>query len=140
MDSSDAVLASFAKEQASIRSSIKELPATLKGAKGALTSANNLALQSGPAFKKLIPGAKATAPALRALRPFFQQTAGPIQNQIRPFTSRWRARSPTWRRSRRVSEGPPGLRVGFTDLNSGLNALAYNPPGDQEGFPSTSRG
>jgi phospholipid/cholesterol/gamma-HCH transport system substrate-binding protein len=28
----------------------------------------------------------------------------------------------------------PGLKTGFTNLNQGLNALAYNPPGDQEGF------
>ena len=62
VDSSNAVLASFAKEQASIRSAVRELPATLKEAKGALTSANNLALQSGPALKKSIPGAKATRP------------------------------------------------------------------------------
>jgi phospholipid/cholesterol/gamma-HCH transport system substrate-binding protein len=28
----------------------------------------------------------------------------------------------------------PGLRTGFTNLNQGLNAVAYNPPGSQEGF------
>jgi phospholipid/cholesterol/gamma-HCH transport system substrate-binding protein len=28
----------------------------------------------------------------------------------------------------------PGLKLGFTALNDGLNALAFNPPGDQEGF------
>ena len=135
VDSSDAVLASFAKEQASIRSSIRELPSTLKEAKGALTSANSLALQAGPALKKSIPGAKALAPALRALRPFFQQTAGPIENQIRPFTQQ--VASPVTHLAQ-ISQGlgkaSPGLRTGFTNLNSGLNALAYNPPGDQEGF------
>ena len=62
VDSSNAVLASFAKEQASIRSAVQELPGTLKETKGALKSANDLALQSGPALKKLIPGAKATGP------------------------------------------------------------------------------
>ena len=135
VDSSNAVLASFAKEQASIRSAVQELPGTLKETKGALTSANDLALQSGPALKKLIPGAKATAPALRALRPFFQQTAGPIQNQIRPFTVQ--VQSPV-RHVAQISQGlglsTPGLKTGFTDLNTGLNALAFNPPGDQEGF------
>src|SRR5829696_2721991 len=85
VDSSD-VLASFAKEEASIRGAVRELPGTLREAKGALKSADVLALQSGPALKKLIPGARATGPALRALRQLFQKTAGPIQNQIRPFT------------------------------------------------------
>jgi phospholipid/cholesterol/gamma-HCH transport system substrate-binding protein len=135
VDSSNAVLASFAKEQASIRSAIQELPGTLKDTKSALTSANDFALQSGPALRKLIPGAKATAPALRALRPFFRQTAGPIQNQIRPFTKQ--VASPVHHVAQ-ISQGlgtaTPGLRTGFRDLNIGLNALAYNPPGDQEGF------
>jgi phospholipid/cholesterol/gamma-HCH transport system substrate-binding protein len=135
VDSSDAVLHSFAKEQASIRSAVRELPGTLQEAKGALTSADNFALQSGPALKKLLPGAKATAPALRALRPFFQQTAGPIQTQIRPFTQQ--VASPVTHLAQ-ISQGlgksTPGLKTGFTDLNLGLNALAYNPPGQDEGF------
>ena len=136
IDSSNAVLASFAKEQASIRSAVRELPGTLQQAKGALTSANNLALQSGPALKKLIPGAKATGPALRALRPLFQQTAGPIENQIRPFTQQ--VASPVTHVAQ-ISQGlgvaTPGLKTGFTDLNLGLNALAYNPQQpDDQGF------
>ena len=135
VDSSNAVLGSFAKEQASIRSAVQELPGTLQQAKGALTSANDLALQSGPALKKLIPGARATAPALRSLRPFFQQTAGPIQNQIRPFTKQ--VASPVQHVAQigaGLGTATPGLKTGFTRLNDGLNALAYNPPGEQEGF------
>ena len=135
VDASDAVLASFARQEASIRGAIRELPGTLKETQGALTSANDLALQSGPALKKSLPGAKATAPALRALRPLFRQTAGPIQNQIRPFTVQ--VKSPV-QHVAQISQGlgvaTPGLKLGFTRLNDGLNALAFNPPGDQEGF------
>jgi phospholipid/cholesterol/gamma-HCH transport system substrate-binding protein len=135
VDSSNDVLASFAKEEASLRNAVRELPGTLKEAKGALTSANELALQSGPALEKLIPAAKATGPALRALRPFFRQTAGPIQNQIRPFTKQ--VASPVTHVAQ-ISESlglaTPGLKVGFARLNEGLNALAYNPQGEQEGF------
>ena len=136
VDSSDAVLASFAKEQASLRSAVRELPGTLQQAQGALTSANNLALQSGPALKKLIPGAAATGAALRSLRPLFQQTAGPIENQIRPFTKQ--VASPVTHVAQ-ISQGlgvsTPGLKTGFTDLNLGLNALAYNPQqSDDQGY------
>jgi phospholipid/cholesterol/gamma-HCH transport system substrate-binding protein len=135
VDASDAVLASFARQEASIRSAIRELPGTLKETQGALTSANDLALQAGPALKKSLPGAKATAPALRALRPLFRQTAGPIQNQIRPFTVQ--VKSPV-QHVAQISQGlgvaTPGLKLGFTSLNDGLNALAFNPPGAQEGF------
>jgi phospholipid/cholesterol/gamma-HCH transport system substrate-binding protein len=135
VDASDAVLASFARQEASIRSALRELPSTLKETKGALTTANQLALQSGPALKKSLPGARATAPALRALRPLFQRTAGPIQNQIRPFTIQ--VRSPV-QHVVQISQGlgvaTPGLKLGFSRLNDGLNALAFNPPGDQESF------
>jgi phospholipid/cholesterol/gamma-HCH transport system substrate-binding protein len=135
VDSSDAVLASFAKEQASIRAAVRELPGTLKETQGALTSANDLALQSGPALKKLLPAARGTGPALRALRPFLRETAGPIQDQIRPFTKE--VASPVTHLAQ-ISQGlgvaTPGLKTGFTDLNLGLNALAYNPPGTAEGF------
>jgi phospholipid/cholesterol/gamma-HCH transport system substrate-binding protein len=135
VDASDAVLASFARQEAALRSAVRELPGTLKETKGALTSANELALQSGPALKKSLPGAKATAPALRALRPLFRQTAGAIQNQIRPFTVQ--VRSPV-QHVAQISQGlgvaTPGLKLGFSRLNDGLNALAFNPPGDQEGF------
>jgi phospholipid/cholesterol/gamma-HCH transport system substrate-binding protein len=135
VDSSNAVLASFAREEASLRRAVRELPATLKEAHGALTEADALALQSGPALKKLLPSAKATGPALRALRTLFRETAGPIQNQIRPFTVQ--VRSPVQhvaQTTKGLGVSTPGLKLGFTRLNDGLNALAYNPPGGQEGF------
>jgi phospholipid/cholesterol/gamma-HCH transport system substrate-binding protein len=135
VDASNAALAAFAREEASIRSSLRELPSTLKVTRGALSSADALALQSGPALKKALPGSRATGAALRALRPLFQQTAGPIQNQIRPFTQQ--VASPVTHVAQ-ISQGlgtaTPGLKTGFTDLNLGLNALAYNPPGGDEGF------
>ena len=56
VDSSNAVLGSFAKEQASIRSAVRELPATLQQTKGALASANAFALQSGPGAEEVDPG------------------------------------------------------------------------------------
>jgi phospholipid/cholesterol/gamma-HCH transport system substrate-binding protein len=136
VDASNAALASFAREQASIRSAVRELPSTLKVTRGALSSADALALQSGPALKKALPGSRATGAALRALRPLFQQTAGPIQNQIRPFTQQ--VASPVTHVTQ-ISQGlgtaTPGLKTGFTDLNLGLNALAYNPQqSNDQGF------
>jgi phospholipid/cholesterol/gamma-HCH transport system substrate-binding protein len=135
VDASDAALASFAREEASLRASLRELPGTLKVTRGALKSSNALALQSGPALKKALPGSRATGAALRALRPLFRETAGPIQNQIRPFTQQ--VKSPVTHVAQ-ISQGlgvaTPGLKTGFTDLNLGLNALAYNPPGSDEGF------
>jgi phospholipid/cholesterol/gamma-HCH transport system substrate-binding protein len=135
VDSSDDVLGSFARQQASLRKAIQELPATLRETQGALSSADALALQSGPALRKAIPGAASTGRALKAVRQLFQQTADPIQNQLRPFTRQ--VASPVTHIAQ-ISQGlgvaTPGLRTGFTDLNTGLNALAFNPPGSDEGF------
>jgi phospholipid/cholesterol/gamma-HCH transport system substrate-binding protein len=135
VDSSNDVLASFARQEASIRGAVRELPGTLKETRSALKSANELALQSAPALKKLIPAARATGPALRALQPLFRRTAGPIQNQIRPFTKQ--VASPVThvaQISKALGIATPALKSGFTDLNSGLNALAFNPPGADEGY------
>ena len=100
-----------------------------------MTSANQLALQSGPALKKLIPGAAATAPALRALRGLFTQTVDPIQNQIRPFTVQV---LPALTDLRQASQGlgatTPPLKLSFTRLNQIFNSLAYNPDGQDEGY------
>src|SRR5262245_40714553 len=135
VDSSDAALAAFAREEASIRGTLRELPGTLQETKAALTFANEFGIQSTQAGKKLLPGSQALGPALRALRPFFQQTAGPIENQIRPFTRQ--VATPVThiaQASNALGQGTPGLRLGFTQLNSGLNAIAYNPPGTAEGY------
>jgi phospholipid/cholesterol/gamma-HCH transport system substrate-binding protein len=136
VDASDAALASFAREESSIRASLRELPGTLKVTRGALKSSNALALQSGPALKKSLPGSRATGAALRSLRPLFRETAGPIQNQIRPFTRQ--IASPVTHTAQ-ISQGlgiaTPGLKTGFNDLNLGLNALAYNPQqSDDQGY------
>jgi phospholipid/cholesterol/gamma-HCH transport system substrate-binding protein len=135
VDSSNAALESFARQEASIRGALRELPSTLEETRGALGSADQLALNATPALRDLIPGARATGPALRALRPVFQQTTAPIRDQIRPFTKQ--VASPVHHiREASVSLGraAPGLRTGFTRLNQGLNGLTYDPPGGQESF------
>jgi phospholipid/cholesterol/gamma-HCH transport system substrate-binding protein len=135
VDSSNAVLASFARQQSSIRSALRELPGALQETRGALKGADELALQAGPALQKLLPGARATGAALRALRPFLTDTVAPIRDQIRPFTVQ--VRSPVKHIADigyGLGHSAPGLKTGFTRLNEGLNALGYNPPGAQEGY------
>jgi phospholipid/cholesterol/gamma-HCH transport system substrate-binding protein len=133
VESSNAVLASFASQEAAIRATLRELPSTLEETHGALVATNEFALQSGPALRRLLPGARALAPALRQLRPFFLQTVAPIRDQIRPFTTV--AHDPITH-LRQASEGLGGsvnpLKISFNRLNQLFNALAYNPPGNQE--------
>jgi phospholipid/cholesterol/gamma-HCH transport system substrate-binding protein len=132
VDSSDAALEHFARQEASIRAALRELPGTLEETRGALTSTNAFALNATPALRDLIPGARATKPALIALRSLFEQTTAPIRDQIRPFTVQ--VASPI-HHLREASVGlgkaAPGLRLGFNRLNLGLNGLTFDPPGDQ---------
>ncbi len=135
IDGSNAVLQRFANQEASIRESLQELPPALRSTQAALESGNEFALEATPALRDSLPGARALRPALRALRPFLQQTVSPIRDQIRPFT---KATYPSVVSLRRATVGlgntVPPLQTSFKSLNQGLNALAYNPSGSEEGF------
>ncbi len=134
--SSNDVLGAFANQQSSLRSAIQELPGALRETRRALASGDQLALQLGPASRRLIPAAHALAPALRQTRPLFRDTVGPIQHEIRPFARA--ARKPLRhvdQAARPLEQTVTRLGSGLHNLNLGLNALAYNPAGSgQEGY------
>lgn len=135
VDSSNAALARFANQEASIRAALRELPGTLKATKAALTGSNQFALQATPALRKSLPGARALKPALVALQGFFTQTVPPIRDQIRPFTKQVLTPVTDLRKGTQgLGNTVPGLRVGFTRLNEGFNSLALNPAGTDEGY------
>ncbi|MGI8462307.1 MAG: MlaD family protein [Solirubrobacterales bacterium] len=136
VDSSNAVLDSFANQEAAIRESLRELPPTLTETQATLRSSNELATVLGPAATRLTPAAQALAPALRQVRPLFRDTLAPIRDQIRPAT---REIIEPIRSTNRAAKGlaatTPALRSSFQDLNILVNELSYNPPGAQdEGF------
>jgi phospholipid/cholesterol/gamma-HCH transport system substrate-binding protein len=135
VSSSDSVLGSFARQEASIRAALQELPSTLTETRKALESSDQLSLQLGPAARALIPSARATGPALRATRPFFRKTTGPIRNQIRPFT---RQIQPPIRSLAKtadaLSSASPKLTHSLGGLNKLFNALAFDPSGSEEGY------
>ncbi len=135
VDSSNAVLASLAKEQANIRSTVRELPSTLHATHGALVSNNRFSKTAAPALRRLLPSARALAPALRALQPFFRQTTAPIRDQIRPFTVQIRTPTIHLRQAAKLlGDTTPPLRDSLRLLNQLLNELAFNPSGSNEGF------
>ena len=133
---SNAVLGSFADQEASLRATLRELPATLRTTRGALASSDRLSLELGPASRALLPAAHALGPALRQVRPLFRDTVGPIRNQIRPFARA--AQKPLkhiGQAAGPLNKTTQGLTKSFGELNRLFNALAYNPPGAaQEGY------
>jgi phospholipid/cholesterol/gamma-HCH transport system substrate-binding protein len=135
VDASNAALAGFANQEASIRESLRELPGALDATLGALRASDRFALVSTPALRALRPAARAFKPAQEALQPFFEQTVGPIENQIRPFTRQVRKPFKHLNATAKpLAKGLVSLKSGFTDLNALFNELAYNPPGQEEGY------
>jgi phospholipid/cholesterol/gamma-HCH transport system substrate-binding protein len=135
VDGSNGALARFAAQEANIRRSLQELPSTLEETNKALISSNRLAVAALPALRDSLPGARALRPALRAARPFFRETTAPIRDQIRPFTRQvYTPVVHTREALQGLGKTIPPLRTTFADLNDGLNGLAYNPPGNGEGY------
>jgi phospholipid/cholesterol/gamma-HCH transport system substrate-binding protein len=135
VDSSNAVLQSFANQEASIREALRELPSTLQQTDAALVSSNKLALASLPALRDSLPGARALAPSLRKLRPFLTQTVAPIRDQIRPFTVNNFLATKHLRQSLDgLAKTTPSLKNGLTRLNELLNALAYDAAGSTPSY------
>jgi phospholipid/cholesterol/gamma-HCH transport system substrate-binding protein len=135
VDASNAALAGFANQEASIRESLQELPGALEATLGALRASDRFALVSTPALRALRPAARAFKPAQEELQPFFEQTVGPIEEQIRPFTRQVRRPFKHLKATAGpLAKGLTSLKAGFTDLNALFNELAYNPPGQEEGY------
>ena len=133
--SSDAVLSAFARQEASLRATFRELPGALTATRSALRSGDRFALELGPATRALVPSARALKPALESAQPFFRKTVGPIRDQIVPFTRRTRGTFATLRRTAtKLSAATPPLRGGLGELNGLLNALAYDPAGPDESY------
>ena len=136
VDSTDAALGAFANQQAALQESLQELPPTLRATQSGLEKSDQLSRVLRPSLLALIPSAVALKPALEATQQTFKETRIPIRDQIRPFT---RTIRPTLthlvQASKPLAKTSKNLRSSFTDLNTLLNMLAYNPPGStQEGY------
>jgi phospholipid/cholesterol/gamma-HCH transport system substrate-binding protein len=133
VSSSNSVMGALARQEASIRAALQELPGALEETNAALQSSDGLSLELGPAAEALRPAARALAPALRQTRPLFRETLPSIQNQLRPFARRVQPTVVDLRRaSDKLGAATPPLARAFGDLNDLLNALAFNPAGTAE--------
>ena len=136
VESSNAVLAALANQDANLRATLRELPSSLQITQSTLGKATRLADELGPTLQALRPGARALGPSLRQTRPFLRESTPIIRDELRPFT---RAALPTVQElrpaMRDLSALTPKLLRSFRVVNALLNTLAYNPPGDtEEGF------
>jgi phospholipid/cholesterol/gamma-HCH transport system substrate-binding protein len=130
------VFAALARQDASLRATLRELPSTLNATQSALGKTDAMAKELGPTLEALRPGARALGPSLVDTRPFLRESTPVIRDEIRPFA---RAALPTVSELRPalrdLSAATPNLTRSFDVLNALFNALAYNPPGKlDEGY------
>jgi phospholipid/cholesterol/gamma-HCH transport system substrate-binding protein len=135
VDSSNAVYATFAKEDQSVESTLHLLPGALSKTKQGLGKLAVAAAVTGPTVKELEPFATSLAPAQEASRKLFIQTTPVFKNQIRPFARQIlpviNALQPD---TQQLSEAFPKLASSFSVLNELFNEFAYNPGSKQGGF------
>ncbi len=128
-------LRAVAVEDAPLRAALDRLPATLGSAQRVLGSTGELARELRPTLRDLQPTVERLPATLRELRSFSGPLATTLRDDVRPLVRRL---TPV------LAAAAPGigqLRTSAPDLhgtllttNGLLNQLAYNPPGDDEGF------
>jgi phospholipid/cholesterol/gamma-HCH transport system substrate-binding protein len=135
IDASNAVFATFAKEDRNVQSTLHLLPGALTKTRSGLGKLATASSLLGPTLHELRPFARSLAAGQRATIKLAHATTPIIRNQVRPFA---RQILPT------ISELPasleglgnafPKLASSFRVLNEFFNELANNPGSKQGGF------
>ncbi len=135
VDASNAVFATFAKEEANFQSTLHLLPSALHKTGEGLGKLAVASSVVGPTLHELNPFAKALAPANAATKRLAEETTPVIKNEIRPFAGEIlpviNQLGPS---TQKLGESFPDLAKSFTVLNQFFNELAYNPGPSKGGF------
>jgi phospholipid/cholesterol/gamma-HCH transport system substrate-binding protein len=135
VDASNAVFATFAKEDASFKKTLALLPGALHKTGVGLDKLATATAVEGPTLKELLPFARALGPANEATRKLSLKTTPIIKNEIRPFATEIlpvvNELQPT---TQKLGEALPKLASSFAVLNEFFNEIAYNPGPSKGGF------
>jgi phospholipid/cholesterol/gamma-HCH transport system substrate-binding protein len=135
IDASNAVFATFAKEDRNLQSTLHLLPGALTKTRSGLGKLATAAHVLGPTLHKLQPFASSLGPANDATAKLARATTPIIKNEVRPFA---REILPTINQiapaTKGLSEAFPKLSTSFAVLNEFFNELAHNPGSKQGGF------
>jgi phospholipid/cholesterol/gamma-HCH transport system substrate-binding protein len=135
VDASNAVFATFAKEDRSVERTVQLLPGALSKAKTGLGKLAKAAHVLGPTLHDLKPFAQSLGPANDATRKLANETTPIIKNEVRPFA---REILPTINLiapdTKELAESFPKLATTFSVFNEFFNELANNPGKSQGGF------
>lgn len=135
VDTTDAVFNTIAGRDRELRQALRDLPPTLRTTQAALGHSESLADELKPATAALEPVARQLKPALAATRPFLRETEPVLRKQLLPFT---RETLPTVRKLRAAARDTaaiaPDATATLKELNKAANMLAYDPPGEEQGY------
>jgi phospholipid/cholesterol/gamma-HCH transport system substrate-binding protein len=135
VDASNAVFATFAKEDANFKKTLALLPGALHKTGvglGKLATATHVLT---PTLKALEPFARALGPANEATRKLALKTTPIIKNEVRPFAKEIlpvvNELGPS---TQNLAQALPKLAAAFSVLNEFFNEVAYNPGPSKGGF------
>lgn len=128
-------LGALAREEDALRASLDRLPATLAAVRGSFESTTRLSRQLGPTLDALGPTVRRLPATLEATRPLLDEAEPILRDDVRPLV---REAQPLARDLGPITEDlshvAPDLITSVRVLTYVVNELAYNPPGDNEGF------
>jgi phospholipid/cholesterol/gamma-HCH transport system substrate-binding protein len=131
----DQTLRAVADQDASLRSTLAQLPPTLMLAHVTLSDLEPFARLLGPTLRALAPAVRRLPATFDALGPLARVGAGALRTEIRPLVL---AAAPLVSRLGSVlpavRAATPDLTGSFQALEYLANELAYHPPGNGEGL------
>jgi phospholipid/cholesterol/gamma-HCH transport system substrate-binding protein len=132
----DQTLHTLAQEQAPLRSSIAQLPATLSTARATLQDLEPFASQLGPTLTALSPAVKRLPATLRSIKPLATEGVHALRDQIRPLIDAAQPLVSALKPAvRSLNSSVPELSQSFQALDYFTNELTYNPnQGSNQGF------
>lgn len=128
-------LSTLASEEGNLRSSVRQLPATLAATRKSLEPVKTFTAELAPALQRLRPSLRRLPGALRSLDPLTAVTPQIVRKQIRPLAREARPLVRELRpAARNLTAATPSLTTSVKELTYVVNELAYNPAGDDEGY------
>ena len=131
----DAVFGALADEQAGVRATLRELPATLSAVSTTSRAIAPVARDLGDASAKLLPGARSLGGGATALDGLFGDTRATLSTQLRPLA---RAALPPLRSLRAATDGAARTSEAgagaLHDLNGVFDDYAHDPGHGQHSY------
>lgn len=128
-------LQAVSSQDAALGTSLDRLPGTLSTIRSSLGNVAEFADELTPTLQRLMPATRKLPGALRDLDPLLTTAQPVLRDRIRPLVRRL---NPVARDLRPATDNlievTPDLSQAFKVLNYVVNEVAYNPPGDNEGF------